>query len=205
MSERSEQIPKDSETFGTVKQAAAAYGLSERVLLNRLQTGQIVGRKEGKTWRVSLPAPTTSENSVPTDSEPSPHNADYSEQKAADSESVRNQYELMISHQAEEILFLRRQVETHQTNEAELRRLMLHDKAELQELRRKVSLLAVPPIDITPETVQEPYPVPLSDTEREASEKQVKTSVQQEVEAVQGVDKPLGFWHRVVMRWRGEE
>jgi hypothetical protein len=67
----------------------------------------------------------------------------------------------------EEIAFLRKQVEAGNTAQGELRRLMLADRQELQELRQRVALLLPPaPSPETPDELTAPgSPEPVSGTE----------------------------------------
>ena len=51
----SEAEEPSAEPYGTVREAAAAYGISERAIIKRLSAGSLLGHRLGKVWRVKLP------------------------------------------------------------------------------------------------------------------------------------------------------
>ena len=134
-----DKVPNDSERFGTVKQAAEVYGLSERVILKRLSTGQIEGKKDGKIWRVLLPGSRIDDRQKVPRSEPVPND---SESKPLHPEHVPNALEALVEHQAGEIAFLRTEIERRNQAEGELRRLMLTDRQEIARLRDQLAITA---------------------------------------------------------------
>ena len=136
-----DKVPNDSERFGTVKQAAEVYGLSERVILKRLSTGQIEGKKDGKIWRVLLPGSRIDDRQKVPRSEPVPND---SESKPLHPEHVPNALEALVEHQAGEIAFLRTEIERRNQAEGELRRLMLTDRQEIARLRDQLAITAAP-------------------------------------------------------------
>jgi len=136
-----DKVPNRSERFGTVKQAAEVYGLSERVILKRLSTGQIDGKKDSKVWRVLLLSSRIDDRQEIPRSEPVPND---SESKPLHSEHVPNALEALVEHQVGEIAFLRTEIERRNQAEGELRRLMLTDRQEIARLRDQLAITAAP-------------------------------------------------------------
>ena len=150
-------LPHSAAQFGNVKEAAAAYGLSERGVINRLSLGTLEGHKEGKHWCVRLPdTPNISGEAAPT-AAPLPQSNNVVPQAAAAEQpsaaALRQSLEARIEAQDTEIVWLRAEVERRDTAESELRRLMLADRAELQAARQQIAAWSAHEAQTAPESV----------------------------------------------------
>jgi hypothetical protein len=140
---RHEESEPLHEAWLSLHDAAAALGISPRAVQLRAERGKLArDRRDGRVvFCVPLPKPLHAENE-------SVHEAQTPAEAMA---SVS-----YVAHLESEVAFLRAQVEAHQTNEGELRRLMLADKRELSELREQVKMLAAPTVEEGAQAAQEP-------------------------------------------------
>jgi excisionase family DNA binding protein len=113
-----------------VPDAAKRLGISERTVQRRVREGKLKAQEEGRRLLVGVNVSRQSPENVHSDATMTPNDA-----------TLQEGTERFIKQLEAENAFLKSELEKRNTAESELRRLMLADKNELQELRQKVALL----------------------------------------------------------------
>ena len=155
------------ETWIAPQEAAAQLGISVRAVQIRAQRGTLLSRRQNRKLYVCL---------THADAAGTRNDGETLRETTQQGETPgETGVQLLLTHQSEEIAFLRGRIEAHEEErrrrdiaEGEIRRLMLADKTELQTLRQKVALL-IAPMETTgaaSEEVPEPTPDPAELTAR---------------------------------------
>ena len=130
---RSENEAK-SEVWISAQEASRLLGISERAVQLRAQKGTLPSRRDGGRWYVRLETNTSSAKRF-AESEAKTEPIEATSAKQNEAGETR-----LVSHLLAEIAFLRAELtaqrEAADVEKSELRRLMMADKNELQELRR---------------------------------------------------------------------
>ena len=135
------------ETWISPQEAAVQLGISVRAVQIRAQRGTLLSRRQNRKLYVCL----THADAADTRNDGETFGATFRETAKQGETPGETGVQLLLTHQSEEIAFLRGRIEAHEEErrrrdiaEGEMRRLMLADKTELQTLRQKVALLIAP-------------------------------------------------------------
>ena len=171
----------------SIPDAALLLGISERAVFKRCRSGTLT-RRSAPGGRVEVGVTTAKPVQEPSAEVPAQDRNSSGTEQDPGSQVVQNGLQALVDHQGEEIRFLRSRLEASDVEKSELRRLMMADKNELQELRRKVSLLTSAPAESTVQSSD------VAHTDTLPEEAGIHTS--ETLEAAQVVDqiRPRRWW-----------